>query len=94
MARLEGKISLAYEDTSLSAIMMAMRRTTIQAEPELLERARIAAAKEGVSMSELVREGLEMRLSRSRTKPRVGAIADSGHSDTGREASRGRVPPC
>lgn len=73
--------------------MMAMRRTTIQAEPELLERARIAAATEGVSVSELVREGLEMRLSRSQPKPRVRAIAESGHHDTAREASKERTPP-
>lgn len=70
-----------------------MQRTTITAEPELLQRAKVAAAREGVSISELVRQGLEMRIGRFRPRPAVFASADSGRSDLSTRASEGRIPP-
>lgn len=45
---------------------MAMQRTTIMADDALLERLRAIARDEGVSLAEVVREGMELRVQRSR----------------------------
>lgn len=60
----------------MSAIIMAMRRTTIMADDALLDRLRAIAAEEGVSLAEVIREGMELRAQRSRPMLTfVGSIA-------------------
>jgi ribbon-helix-helix CopG family protein len=55
----------------------------IQADPDLLERARRAARERGVSFPELVREALEHELARSGPPPEpraVGVISTGGRA--------------
>lgn len=47
-----------------------MKRTTIMAEEELLERLRRIARLEGVSLAEVIRQGMEMRAQPQRTEAR------------------------
>lgn len=55
---------------------MAMRRTTIMADDVLLDRLRAIAREEGVSLAEIVREGMELRAQRGRPQLTfVGTIA-------------------
>ena len=66
----------------MSAIMAKMSRTTIMADDALLDELREIAADEGISLGEVIRQGLEWRATTRRRVPSfVGAIA-SGHSDT------------
>lgn len=66
----------------MSAIMARMSRTTIMADDALLDELREIAKEEGVSLGEVIRQGLEWRAKTKRRVPSfVGAIA-SGHSDT------------
>ena len=64
-----------------------MRRTTIMADEETLDRLRAIARREGVSLATVIREALELR---ARTRPRtlsfVGAAssADSPHDTASR----------
>lgn len=65
-----------------------MKRTTIVASEELLDRLRAIADEEGVSLAEVVRQGLEWRAAQASRRPRFIA---SGRSttpphDTGRRA--------
>lgn len=62
---------------------MAMRRTTIMADDELLDRLRAIAREEGVSLAEIVREGMELRAQRSRP-----ALMFVGSISTGRPGHR------
>lgn len=48
---------------------MAMRRTTIVAEDELLEQLRAIARDEGLSLGEVIRQGLEWRAKTRRRVP-------------------------
>ncbi|MEX2553720.1 MAG: CopG family transcriptional regulator [Actinomycetota bacterium] len=52
----------------------ALKRTTIMAEEELLARLRAIARSEGVSLAEVIRQGLELRASGGRRFGFVGAI--------------------
>ena len=62
--------------------MGRMSRTTIMAPDELLDQLRAIAAEEGVSLGEVIREGLEWRAKTRRRVPSfIGAFA-SGHTDT------------
>lgn len=67
----------------MAAIIMAMRRTTIMAEDELLNRLRAIARDEGVSLAEIIREGMELRAQRSRP-----ALTFIGSIATGRPGHR------
>lgn len=52
------------------------------ADDELLERLRAIARDEGVSLAEVIREGMELRAQRTRPAPTfIGAFA-SGYTDT------------
>jgi predicted transcriptional regulator len=75
--------------------MMHMRRTTISAEPELLERLRNVARREGVSFAEVVRQALEWRVSRPPPSLAfIGAGASkTGARDTARRAGEMRYEP-
>lgn len=60
-----------------------MKRTTIMADDELLDEARRVAQREGVSLAEIIRQGIELRI---RQRPRrlsfIGAFAsgEPGHT--------------
>lgn len=73
-----------------------MRRTTIVAPEEVLERLRALAAERGVSLAAVIREALEEKAGRHRPKPRSLGMGASGHTDTAqRSAEEGFVPePC
>jgi len=68
---------------------MAMRRTTIMAENELLEQLRAIARDEGLSLGEVIRQGLEWRVKTRRRVPSfIGKLASKGGPphDTARRA--------
>ena len=50
-----------------------MKRTTIMADEELLERLRRIARLEGVSLAEIIRQGMEMRAQPQRKLSFIGA---------------------
>lgn len=61
---------------------MAMRRTTIMADEDLLERLRAIARRERISLAEVIRQGLEWRARRQPPKPSfigAGASGAKGH---------------
>ncbi len=64
---------------------MAMTRTTIMADDALLDRLRAIAYEEGVSLAEVIRQGLEWRARlRGRPPSFIGAIESAGSGDTSR----------
>jgi hypothetical protein len=66
--------------------MARMSRTTIMADDELRDELRPIAKQEGVSLAEVIREGLEWRAQTRRRVPSfIGAIA-SGYTDTSERA--------
>jgi hypothetical protein len=68
--------------------MMAVKRTTIMADEELLERLRAVARRERLSLAEVIRQGLEWRAAQVGRPLRfiaAGASADPPH-DTARRA--------
>jgi len=66
----------------MSAIMARMSRTTIMADDALLDELREIAEEEGISLGEVIRQGLEWRAKTRRRVPSfIGAIS-SGRSDT------------
>lgn len=70
--------------------MARMSRTTIMADDELLDGLRAIAKQEGVSLAEVIREGLEWRVRTRRRVPSfIGAVArDSGPGDTAERAEQ------
>jgi len=70
-----------------------MRRTTISLPEDLLKRLRLLAAERGVSMAEVIREGLEEIVGRQRPRPRSLGIGASGQVDTARKTSEQRPEP-
>ena len=68
--------------------MMAMKRTTIMADDELLERLRAVARREQLSLAEVIRQGLEWRAAQADRPLRfigAGAAQESPY-DTARQA--------
>ena len=66
--------------------MTRMSRTTIMAPDDLLDQLRAIAKEEGISLGEVIREGLEWRAQTRRRRPSfIGAVAsgDEPH-ETGR----------
>lgn len=58
---------------------MPMSRTTIMADDDLLERLREIARTEGISLGEVIRQGLEWRAQTRRRMPSfVGAVRSGG----------------
>lgn len=72
-----------------------MRRTTIMASDELLERLRAIAREERRSLADVIREGLEWRASKRPPRPRfIGAGAASEPPfDTARQAADAPFSP-
>lgn len=68
----------------MSAIMAKMSRTTIMADDALLDQLRGIAEEEGVSLAQVIREGLEWRVQTRRRPPSfVAKIAAERSSRTG-----------
>lgn len=79
----------------MSAIIMAMRRTTIMADDALIDRLRAIARDEGVSLAEVIREGMELRAQRSRppiTFIGIGRSGRRGHR-TAESSAEARFTP-
>jgi hypothetical protein len=79
-------------------IAPVMQRLMIQAEPELVERAKRRAAERGVSVAQVVREALEHELGAGDLEPappplRCIGIGRSGRSDLSRLASEDVYEP-
>lgn len=70
-----------------------MERTTISIPDELLERLRIMAAEQRVSMASIIRHALEEEANAYRPFPRSLGIGASGHNDTARLAGDERPEP-
>jgi hypothetical protein len=70
-----------------------MRRTTIMAPAELLQRLRQVAAERGTSLASLIREALEEKVRHHRPRPRSVGIGASGHTDTARRTADERPEP-
>jgi hypothetical protein len=66
-----------------------MQRTTIMADPEMLERLRAIARDEGRSLADVIREALEARAARPRRRLGFLGVGASkpGTGPTAREAS-------
>jgi plasmid stability protein len=79
-------------------IAVMMQRLMIQAEPELVERAKRRAAERGVSVAQVVREALEHELAGDEEEPLappldcIGMFA-SGRGDLSRRASEDEFEP-
>jgi hypothetical protein len=60
-----------------------MQRTTVMADEELLEAARRVADREQISLAEVIRQGIELRV-RQRTRPPrfIGAFASGNPGHT------------
>jgi len=70
-----------------------MRRTTIVAADELLNRLRRMAAERGTSMADLIREALEDKVRTDRPRPRSLGMGTSGYSDTAQRTGEERAVP-
>jgi hypothetical protein len=73
-----------------------MKRIMIQADPQLLERAKRVAHERGVSVAQVVRDALEKEVGApQRKRPSfVGAFSSGGGKPSARELTeRGAVPP-
>ena len=73
----------------MSAIMARMSRTTIMADDALLDELREIAAEEGVSLGEVIRQGLEWRAKTRRRVPSfIGKLVstDDGITDAAQRA--------
>jgi hypothetical protein len=79
-------------------IALMMQRLMIQAEPELVERAKRRALERGVSVAQVVREALEHELAVDEEEPlapplkHVGVVS-SGHGSLARLASEDIFEP-
>ncbi len=66
--------------------MAKMVRTTIMADGELLEQLRSIAKDEGISLGEVIRQGLEWRVNTRRRVPSfIGAVASDEMTDAARD---------
>lgn len=79
-------------------IALMMQRLMIQAEPELVERAKRRARERGVSVAQVVREAMEHELGAAEEEPMppplncIG-IGRSGRGDLSRRASEDEYEP-
>lgn len=72
-----------------------MRRTTIMADESTLRRLKEVAARQGVSLGQVIREALELRLRQRPERPRFIASGESKKpgTDTARRAGQLRFQP-
>lgn len=64
-----------------------MRRTTILAPDDILDRLRAQARRRRVSLATVIREALEVKVREHAPKPSIFGISESGHTDTSQKAS-------
>ncbi len=69
-----------------------MKRTTIMAQEDTLERLRALARERGVSFAEVAREALDEKAGAFRPRPKSLGVGDSGRRDVSRVAGVGRTP--
>jgi hypothetical protein len=69
-----------------------MERTTVMADPEVLDRLRELARERGVSFAEVVREAMSEKALEYRPKPKSIGLFSSGRSD-GSKAATDPQPP-
>ncbi|MBI4322366.1 MAG: ribbon-helix-helix protein, CopG family [Chloroflexi bacterium] len=70
-----------------------MKRTTIVAPDDLIDRLRREAAERGVSLATVIREALEAKARSWRPKPRSLGIGDSGRTDIARRTGEESIVP-
>jgi hypothetical protein len=70
-----------------------MRRTTIVAPDELLDKLRAMAAERRVSMATVIREALEEKAATYRPRPRSLGSGDSGRTDISRRTAEESIEP-
>ncbi len=70
-----------------------MRRTTIVAPDDLIDRLRREATERGVSLATVMREALEEKARSWRPKPRSLGIGDSGRTDIARRIGEESIAP-
>lgn len=70
-----------------------MIRTTVMADPIVMEQLKALAAERGVSLSMLIREALEEKAGEFRPKPSFLGMLDSGRTDTSTTIATDRLPP-
>jgi hypothetical protein len=70
-----------------------MERTTICVPDDVLQRLRVIAAEQRISMASLVREALEEKVEKHRPRPRSLGIGASGRTDTARLTGEQRAEP-
>lgn len=70
-----------------------MKRTTIVAPEELLDRLRRVAEDRGISLASLIREALEEKAKTCRPKPRSLGMGDSGRTDIARRTAEEPIVP-
>ena len=71
-------------------MMLPMKRTTIVAPDEVLQKLRRVAVERHVSLAAVIREALEEKVESHRPHLRSLGIGDSGHTDTSERASNPR----
>lgn len=72
-----------------------MRRTTIMADEDLLKQLAVVARREHVSLAEVIRQGLELRVRQARPRPRsIGAASvETVPRDLARQSSEMNFEP-
>lgn len=70
-----------------------MERTTISIPDDVLQRLRLIATEQRISLARLVREALEEKVQSYRPRPRSLGIGSSGRTDTARRSAEQRVEP-
>jgi hypothetical protein len=73
----------------------AMKRTTIVAPDDLLDRLQAIARQENISLAEVIRQGLELRAQQAMRRPRFVGSGRSSHPpfDTARRAGEMQPEP-
>lgn len=70
-----------------------MQRTTVMADDALMERLREIARREGVSLAEVIREGMRWRAQQKRRLRLVGAVSGDQPTAVADEADQLRPEP-
>ncbi len=70
-----------------------MRRTSIMADEDVLQRLRDLAHDRGVSLAEVIREALEQKAGEFRPRPKCLGMFSSGDPHGSSIADEGQIPP-
>ena len=77
----------------MSLYNASMKRTTVMAEPDTLDRLRRLSRERGVSFAEVVREALVEKAAEYLPAPTCLGLFESGSEDGSVVADAGRIPP-